>query len=118
MRNLIDNAIKFTPVGGRLYLSLSTERNIAWVTVKDSGRGISEEDIPHVFERFYKAEKAHTPDSNSGTGLGLAIAKRIIDAHGQTITVKNEGGSCFMFSLKRVARSRPVRPVLRTNHTK
>jgi signal transduction histidine kinase len=118
LRNLIDNAIKFTPVGGRLYLSLSTERNIAWVTVKDSGRGISEEDIPHVFERFYKAEKAHTPDSNSGTGLGLAIAKRIIDAHGQTITVKNEGGSCFMFSLKRVARSRPVRPVLRTNHTK
>jgi signal transduction histidine kinase len=118
LRNLIDNAIKFTPVGGRLYLSLSTERNIAWVTVKDSGRGISEEDIPHVFERFYKAEKAHTPDSNSGTGLGLAIAKRIIDAHGQTITVKNEGGACFMFSLKRVARSRPVRPVLRTNHTK
>jgi signal transduction histidine kinase len=118
LRNLIDNAIKFTPVGGRLYLSLSTERNIAWVTVKDSGRGISEEDIPHVFERFYKAEKAHTPDSDSGTGLGLAIAKRIIDAHGQTITVKNEGGACFMFSLKRVARSRPVRPVLRTNHTK
>ncbi|NLB61368.1 MAG: cell wall metabolism sensor histidine kinase WalK [Clostridiales bacterium] len=107
LRNLIDNAIKFSPKGGKLSLTVLEQRSVVWVCVKDSGTGIKDEDIPHVFDRFYKAEKAHTPNSNSGTGLGLAIAKRIIDAHGQSITVKNEGGACFMFSLKRVARNRP-----------
>lgn len=104
LRNLIDNAIKYTPEGGNITITISAQRRQAWVSVRDSGAGIADEDMPYVFERFYKAEKAHTPGVASGTGLGLAIVKRIIDAHSQTITVKNDGGACFTFSLKRMSK--------------
>ena len=108
LRNLIDNAIKFTPQGGSITITLSSQRRQAVVTVKDSGAGIAEEDMPYVFDRFYKAEKAHTPGAQAGTGLGLAIVKRIMDAHSQSITVKNDGGACFTFTVKRAYRP-PVR---------
>lgn len=104
LRNLIDNAIKFTPERGRITIMLRSQRRQVIVTVKDSGAGIADEDMPYVFERFYKAEKAHTPGAQAGTGLGLAIVKRIIDAHSQTISVKNDGGACFTFTLKRAYR--------------
>lgn len=109
LRNLIDNAIKFTPGGGRLRLSTEPERKLVWVRVSDSGKGVAQEDIPYLFDRFYKAEKAHTPGSQSGTGLGLSIVKRIIEAHGQDISVESQPGqgTTFTFTLKRTERPQP-----------
>ena len=104
IRNLIDNALKFTPPGGKLTVSTEGDKKLIAVTVRDTGCGMSEEDAAHVFERFYKAEKAHTPSDTSGTGLGLAIVKRIIEQHGQSIeaiSAPNEG-TAFRFTLKRV----------------
>lgn len=103
IRNLVDNAIKFTPDGGRLMVSTSTNRRMVVVRVQDSGQGIAPEDIPHVFDRFYKGEKAHTPTGAASTGLGLSIVKRIIEQHGQNIYVESRlhKGSAFIFTLKR-----------------
>lgn len=103
LRNIIDNAIKYSPAGGRLRIATYALRREVYVSIQDSGQGIPEEDVPHVFERFYKVEKAHTPTKQGGTGLGLSIVKRIIDQHGQTITLKSTRGkgSNFTFTLKR-----------------
>ena len=99
--NLIDNALKFMPEsGGVLRLSLAAEGSVVRIKVGDNGEGISPEDLPHVFDRFYKADKAHT--SGMGTGLGLAIAKSILEQHGSKITVRSEGlgkGAEFEFCL-------------------
>ena len=86
LTNLLDNAIRHTPEGKRIMLSaaeavLDDQRWIKLV-VADEGHGISEQDLPYVFERFYKADKARTREINGGTGLGLAIVKYFIDAHG------------------------------------
>ena len=107
VRNLIDNAIKFTPEGGSLWLITKVKKKTVTVTVKDSGKGIDADSIPHLFERFYKAEKAHTPGESAGTGLGLAIVKRIIDQHDQDITVESEPGkgTSFTFTLNAAERS-------------
>ena len=107
VRNLIDNAIKFTPEGGSLWLITKVKKKVVTVTVKDSGKGIDADSIPHLFERFYKAEKAHTPGESAGTGLGLAIVKRIIDQHDQDITVESEPGkgTSFTFTLNAAERS-------------
>ena len=104
LRNLVDNAIKFTPEGGRLSVSTAADKRLARVRVADSGRGVAAEDIPYLFDRFYKTEKAHTPNAQSGTGLGLSIVKRIIAAHGQDVSVDSElgKGTAFTFTLKRV----------------
>lgn len=104
LRNLIDNAVKFTPEGGRITIRVTENKQKAFISVQDSGAGIADEDMPYIFDRFYKAEKAHTRKSGSGTGLGLAIAKRIIDAHEQDIYVENAGGARFTFTLRRAVK--------------
>ncbi len=103
LRNLIDNALKYSPDERKLRIATYALRREVYVAIQDSGYGIPEEDIAHVFDRFYKVEKAHTPTKQSGTGLGLSIVKRIIDQHGQTITLKSAKGkgSTFTFTLKR-----------------
>ncbi len=103
LRNIIDNAIKYSPDDSKLRIATYAMRREVYVSIQDSGQGIPEEDIPHVFDRFYKVEKAHTPTKQSGTGLGLSIVKRIIDQHNQTITLKSAKGkgSTFTFTLKR-----------------
>lgn len=103
LRNLIDNAIKYSGEGQTVGVSTYSMRKEVYVTVKDSGIGIPQEDIPHVFDRFYKVEKAHTPSPQVGSGLGLSIVKRIIEQHGQTITVRSARGrgTQFTFSLER-----------------
>ena len=102
LHNLVDNAVKYTPEGGRLGIGCTAERHIARIWVENSGPGIPESDLPHVFDRFYKAEKAHTPSGTSGTGLGLSIAKLIIDQHGQEMTASSRPGlTRFEFTLKR-----------------
>jgi two-component system phosphate regulon sensor histidine kinase PhoR len=96
--NLVHNAIKFTPQNGRIIISPEIHDNMVWTSIQDTGIGIPEDDLTHIFERFYKVDKAR---SGGGTGLGLAIAKHIIQAHGGDIWVESkEGkGSTFIFSL-------------------
>lgn len=96
--NLVHNAIKFTPAGGRITVATKVRGDSMTVDVADTGVGIAKEDLPHVFERFYKGDKAR---AGEGTGMGLAIAKHVVEAHGGTIWVESEEGrgSTFSFSL-------------------
>ena len=97
---LLDNAMKYTPEGGRVTLSARWDHREVIMTVKDSGIGIDPEDQPYVFDRFYKADKAHT---SQGSGLGLSIAREILQILGERIWLDSEPGvgSAFSFSLKR-----------------
>ncbi|MGD7007947.1 ATP-binding protein [Metabacillus sp. 84] len=103
LTNLVDNAIRHTDEGGTVTFTVRTADNGLKVDVTDTGTGIPEEDLPFVFERFYKADKARTR-GRSGTGLGLAIAKNIIEAHHGTITVhsKIHEGTTFTFYLSKI----------------
>ncbi|MCL2812376.1 MAG: cell wall metabolism sensor histidine kinase WalK [Clostridia bacterium] len=96
--SLLDNAIKYTPEGGRIELSADPQPDALYISVRDSGMGIDEADLPHVFDRFYKADKAH---QGNGTGLGLAITREILLLLGEEITVTSQPGegSCFTFTL-------------------
>ncbi|CAH2715697.1 Sensor histidine kinase ResE [Neobacillus rhizosphaerae] len=102
LTNLIDNAIRHTPKGGSVRLKATSEDMGIRLEVKDSGSGIPEEDLPFVFERFYKADKARTR-GRAGTGLGLAIVKNIIDAHHGSVSVQSKMGlgTTFTFLLPR-----------------
>ncbi len=95
--NLAHNAIKFTPAGGRITVSTEIQQDSVIISIVDTGIGISKEDLPHVFERFYKADKAR---SGGGTGLGLAIARHIIQAHGGSIQVSSQEGEGSTFSFR------------------
>lgn len=102
LTNLIDNAIRHTNAGGTVHVDVQSAQSGLKIAVKDSGSGIPEEDLPFIFERFYKADKARTR-GKGGTGLGLAIVKNIVDAHNGSITVHsmlNEGTS-FTFYIPR-----------------
>lgn len=98
--NLIDNAIKFTPQKGALSLHLSLQADKALFGVKNSGEGIPEEELRHLFDRFYKSDRSRGLDKK-GMGLGLFIAKTIINAHGEEIWVESREGDFtqFIFSL-------------------
>jgi signal transduction histidine kinase len=88
---LLDNAIRYTPVDGRIFLAMHRDASSALIRVKDSGIGIPAEDLPHVFERFYRADPARARDPG-GTGLGLAIAKWIVTQHGGEIGMASTQG--------------------------
>ncbi|PFG05860.1 ATP-binding protein [Bacillus sp. es.034] len=100
LTNLIDNAVRHTPTGGEVTVSLTEKKGGFLFHVRDTGSGIPEEDLPFVFERFYKADKARTR-GKSGTGLGLAIAKNIIESHKGHIQVQSkvDQGTTFTFFL-------------------
>lgn len=91
---LIDNAIKYTAENGKISIKLQEEKEKIVVSVADNGKGISSEDLPHIFERFYRADKSRT---NYGNGLGLSIAKMLAEKNHSYITVTSEEniGSCF-----------------------
>ena len=89
--NLTENAIKYNHPGGFVKISLAGDEDNCLLTVSDDGIGIPEEDVPHLFERFYRVEKSRTSETG-GTGLGLAIAKEIVDAHGGSINVASVQG--------------------------
>lgn len=87
--NIISNAIKYTPDGGSVTVSTMHMYNDIYIKIKDTGIGIPKEDLPHVFERFYRVDKARSRQQG-GTGLGLAIAKEIVEEYGGTISVNSE----------------------------
>ena len=96
--NLMDNAIKYTPEEGKISVSLREEDgNIVW-RVKDNGIGIPEEDLDHIFERFYRVDKARGRETG-GTGLGLSIVKQMVRMHGGTITVESSLGKGSEFTV-------------------
>jgi signal transduction histidine kinase/DNA-binding response OmpR family regulator len=100
VRNLVGNAIKYTPPNGAIDMSVVPEGATVSVLVKDTGFGMPPEHLPHIFERFYRVRDGATKDI-MGNGLGLAIVKSIIEKHGGQISVKSElgKGSCFTMSL-------------------
>jgi signal transduction histidine kinase len=98
--NLVENSIKYTPRGGKVTITTEEKEGKALITVSDTGIGIPEEDIPHLFERFYRVDKERSRRAG-GTGLGLSITQWIIKAHKGTITVRSTpgSGSDFIVSL-------------------
>jgi signal transduction histidine kinase len=93
--NLLNNAIKFTPEGGTIQLTMNNEQ----LTICDTGIGISDEDRLHIFERFYKVDKARDR-SLGGSGLGLSIVKKILELHGYSITARSEVGRGTQFTIR------------------
>jgi two-component system, OmpR family, sensor kinase len=98
--NLMSNAIQYTPQGGQVVVGMSKADDRVTVTVSDSGPGIPAEDLPHIFERFYRAEKSRTRSKVSGFGLGLSIAYWIVENHGGKIGVDSEQGRGTTFCVE------------------
>jgi signal transduction histidine kinase len=100
LHNLLENAVAHTHKGGTISVAAITQGDWVEVCVSDTGEGIPAEDLPHIFERFYRVDKSRARVTG-GSGLGLTIAKRLVEAHGGTITVQSElgKGSRFSFSL-------------------
>jgi signal transduction histidine kinase len=101
LANLIQNATRHTPAGGRIGVAIRSHGPEVAVEVSDSGEGIALTDVEHVFDRFYRGEKSRTRNDSSGAGLGLAIAKAIVEAHRGRIWVESEPqhGAKFVFTL-------------------
>lgn len=97
---LLDNALKFTPANGAVIISCKKEGNVLKIIVKDNGIGISSEDLPYIFNRFFRVDKSRSR-SEGGTGLGLSIAKWIVEAHYGQITVESQQkeGTSFIIKL-------------------
>ena len=101
LSNLVDNAIRYTPQNGVVNITSEPEGDIIRVRVKDTGPGIQEDELPYIFDRFYRVEKSRS-EKTGGTGLGLAIAKKIMEVHQSTLSVESgrNKGSTFSFNLK------------------
>jgi two-component system sensor histidine kinase BaeS len=110
--NLISNAFKFTARGGKVALSVEhVDANVV-ITVADTGAGISPEQLPHIFDKFYQADN-QAQAASKGTGLGLAIAKEIVEAHGGRTTVESRvgEGTTFVVTLPVESAGRKKTPV-------
>jgi two-component system sensor histidine kinase BaeS len=108
LRNLLGNAIKFTPAGGQVACRVQAEDGRLVLSISDTGMGIPAEELPHIFDRFYRGRQVasqHIP----GTGLGLAIVKQIVEAHAGTVEVESVlgEGTTFTVRLPRVPMSPP-----------
>jgi signal transduction histidine kinase len=96
--NLLENAIKYTAEDGRITLSIFSEDGWARLEVRDTGVGIAPQDLPYVFDRFYRVDKTRSR-SNGGTGLGLAMVKEIAERHGGKVAVTSKPGEGSIFSV-------------------
>jgi signal transduction histidine kinase len=103
LRNLLQNAIRHTPVDGNITITALAQNNEVQISVQDTGEGIEEEYLPNIFERFYRADTSRSR-ATGGSGLGLAIARHLIQAHGGDIKVESRPGygACFIFTLPTV----------------
>ena len=111
--NLVTNAVKYTLEGGEIGVEIADHDTAVQLVVSDTGIGIAAGDLPHIFDRFWRADPARSRgDERAGTGLGLAITKWIAEAHGGSITVQSRPGkgTVFTVSLPRSSSS-PARPV-------
>ncbi len=97
--NLVANAVQYTPQGGDVFLSLEKIGEQARIICRDTGPGIPAEDLPHIFERFYRAEKSRTRRETTGFGLGLSIANWIVERHGGRIEVNSQEGKGTTFAI-------------------
>ncbi len=95
LANLVDNAIKYTPTGGKVEISASGNANRAWLTVKDTGMGIPAEELPRIWERLYRGDKSR---SQKGLGLGLCLVKAVVQAHGGQVEVSSHPGEGSVFT--------------------
>ena len=96
---LIDNAVKYTPTEGQITASLTKTTNFVVAEIRDTGTGIGEADLPHIFERFYRADKARSRELG-GAGLGLSIGRWIAEAHRGTIEVESTAGQGSVFRVR------------------
>ena len=95
----MDNAVKFTPRGGTVILKGSRDETHVTISVADTGAGIAPDDQPHIFERFWRADKVRGREAG-GTGLGLPIARQIAEQHGAGLSVESEVGVGSLFALR------------------
>jgi signal transduction histidine kinase len=101
LHNLLANALRHTPAGGTVTVASAATAAALTITIRDSGEGIAPEHLPHLFDRFYRADRARARDTG-GAGLGLAIVRAIVQAHGGTVTAHSAGmgqGSTFVVTL-------------------
>lgn len=110
--NLVENALTYTPAGGRIDLTLTGLEKTVLLVIKDTGIGIDKRDLPRIFERFYRVDRARTRQSG-GTGLGLAIVKHLIEAHGAIIDVESVvgKGTTFTLTFNRVRKEKDERMI-------
>jgi signal transduction histidine kinase len=99
VRNLLSNAINFTPEGGEIAVSVKCTKDEVVVSVADTGPGIPQEELPYIFERFYRVDKSRSR-ATGGSGLGLTIARRLVEAHGGQLEVESELGKGSVFTVK------------------
>jgi two-component system phosphate regulon sensor histidine kinase PhoR len=99
VRNLLDNAIRYTSSGGSVEVKVIRENDEGVVTVTDTGEGIPSRDLDRVFERFYRVDSGRAR-ATGGTGLGLSIVKHVMDTHGGTVSVESELGAGSAFTLR------------------
>jgi signal transduction histidine kinase len=98
IRIFLDNAAKYTSSDGNIEIEMGKDNSKAYIKIKDDGIGIPQEDIPHIFDRFYRVDKARAKETG-GAGLGLAIAKWIIEEHRGSVIVKSELGKGSEFTI-------------------
>jgi signal transduction histidine kinase len=99
LNNLVANALRYTPRGGSIRLKADPSAGGVTLIVEDTGSGISPEDLPYVFDRFWKAEKSRSRHEGAGSGLGLAIARQLVQAHGGTIQAESQPGQGTRFTV-------------------
>jgi signal transduction histidine kinase len=109
LTNMLFNAVKYTPEGGRVSIEVKQDGTVIGVSIADTGIGIPDADLPHIFEEFYRAENARAIERD-GTGLGLAFAKQVIERHGGRIWAQANpnGGATFTFTLPRDTSTQPL----------
>jgi signal transduction histidine kinase len=108
LSNLVANALRYTPGGGCITLRLRPESEAVLIVVQDNGAGIPAEDLPYVFDRFWRGDRARSRGQGAGSGLGLAIARQLIQAHGGTIQVESQPGQGTTFSIQLPRASDPI----------